>query len=977
MSTSETGRTAPTDLSKTGLFGRDEEMAQLRAAAEASRAGTPSTILVGGDAGMGKTRLLSEFIAGTGEPVLWGGCLPLGERGVPYLPLIEMLRSLDDATRDTLPPALDVVVPRGTAEPGKATSRAHLFQAVIELLEDLAAQAPLIVVVEDLHWADRSTRDLIDFVIGLLRDQRILVVVSFRSDDLPTDHPLRSTLAEWQRRPGVTRIDLEPLSPDDGLRMIAGLLSGSGLTREQAARLVERADGNPFFLEELAAAGPDVTGPPERMRDLLLRRTHEMSPELLRLLRIASAGGTSINEELLSRVAGSGIDETRDLLRDGIRAQLLTVDHRGCRFRHALLAEALHDDLLPAERREYHASYADSLGKGEIPVRPGELAAHQAEAGRIDRALAAWVAAAEAAEAQFAFAEALDGYRSALDIWDLATDPEGDTGLDRVDLLRRLAETAFLAGEGRLACDMAGRALDEIDPASDPIRAGLIHHRLARYVRNTELFDEALGYQEKAVELIPASPATPERAEVLSGLALMHQFENRYHEAHRLSLEAIEVAESTDAMEAEIRARNTLGETVCILDDLDRGLEIIGEAYELARRTGNAHEQARSLWNMQGNRYFGGRMADFVANSEPTIAILRITQPHWIADHMIDTADALQMLGRWEEADQVVANAKQAYPMVADRLGVPELLVARGRLEEAKALVHEQGLRLIGFVGPDVTSRVVNLVNQAEIALAEGDQMRALALVEEALDRYPSLEKPVYMCQGIAIGMRAAGDLARTARIKGETEKVEEAARVGERLHARLVEKLDLPGPDQGWKRPVGCLAAQCDAELSRLHGQPDPTLWTRAKEHWDDLAMPYRAAYCDYRWAEDALATGVERASVEQVVRGLSDLLADLGAKLLHNEVKALARRARIDVGERFSSDRYGLTDREREVLAQLAGGSTNRQIAEALFISEKTASVHVSNILRKLTAANRGEAAATAIREGLVDMADLGRSD
>lgn len=959
-----------------GLIGRDQEMTALLEGLGEARDGRPSTFLVGGDAGIGKTRLLSEFAARSNERVLWGGCLPLGERGVPYLAVIEMLRSLDPEERDSLPAALETLAPKGhEAVTERAISRMHLFQSMLELLEGLANESPLIVVFEDIHWADRSTRDLLDFLIGLMRDQRIMLVASVRTDGLPNDHPLRPQLAEWSRRPSVSRIDVGPLTLEECLRLIAPLLAGSGETREEAMQLAERADGNPFFLEELAASGGKGSLPTGRMRDLFLGRVHDLSPDLLRLLRIASAGGTNIDEHLLSDVAGIEIDETRVLLRAGIDAQLLVVDDRSCRFRHALMAEAIHHDLLPAERREYHAAYADSLAKQQRPVAPGQLAAHQAEAGRIDQALSAWVKAGDAAEAQFAFAESRDAYQAALDLWELVEDPDSNAGLGHVDLLRKLAEAAFLAGSARFACATIRRAIAEIDPDEDPVTAGLAYDRLARYLRNTDEFAEALAMQQRAVELVPASPPTQERAEVLSGLALIYQFENRYHEAHDLAVEAIDVAVETGALDAEIRSRNTLGETVCVLQDLDRGLAIMNEAHDLARQSGNAHEQARALWNMQANRFFGGRLAEFVDNSERTIANLRITQPHWIDDHMVDTADALQMLGRWDEADAVIEAARNEYSTVANRLGVREMHLARGQFDEARALVEAQAEVLAGYVGPDVTGRVLILVSRADIAHAEGRHANAIALVEEALDRYPSLEKPNYISHGIAIGMRAAADLARTARLKGNEDGLEEAIATGERFHGRMMEQVALPGPEDGWRREVGCLAAQCNAELSRLHGRPDPDAWMRANDLWLELSMPYRAARCRFHWAEDSLASGVDRAEIEPALRKLYEFTTGLRARLLVDEIHALGRRARIDLGEGHRPDPYGLTEREREVLSQLATGSTNRQIAEALYISEKTASVHVSNILRKLTAANRGEAAATAIREGLVDVSELAR--
>jgi hypothetical protein len=172
-------------------------------------------------------------------------------------------------------------------------------------------------------------------------------------------------------------------------------------------------------------------------------------------------------------------------------------------------------------------------------------------------------------------------------------------------------------------------------------------------------------------------------------------------------------------------------------------------------------------------------MSDFVDNAEATIAALRITQPHWIADHMVDTADALQMLGRWDEAEAMVAAAKLAYPTMAERLGVPELLIGKGRLEEAQALVEAQAMLLVGYLGPDVTGRVLNLVNQADIALAQRDPTRAMDLIDEVLQRYPNLDKPVYVSQGIAVGLRAAADVARAAASGGKTGSRRRLSRKG------------------------------------------------------------------------------------------------------------------------------------------------------------------------------------------------------
>lgn len=954
----------PVQLPADGLLGRDEELSALAEGLDEARDHRPLVFLVGGDAGIGKTRLLTELVARSDERVLWGGCLPSGERGVPYLPLIEMIRSLDDDMKESLPPALSALAPTGDAESEPASSRSQMFQAVIELFEDLASRAPLIVVVEDLHWADRSTRDLLDFLIGLLRDQRILLVCSIRTDDLPTDHPLRPQLAEWLRRSSVRRLDLEPLSPEDSLRLVT-LLTDRELTRDQADLMVERADGNPFFLEELVAAGAGTTGPPHRMRDLLLGRTHDLSPDLLRLLRIASVGGTTIDEHLLSQVAELPIDETRGLLRAGIEAQVLTIDDRNCRFRHALVAETLHGDLLPAERREYHAAYADALSTQESSVPPGELATHQAGAGRSEEALAAWVKAGEAAESQFAFAEAQHGYQSALGIWDSVAGPEEHSGLTRVALVRRQAEMAFLGGEFEIACLAARDALELIDSEIDPITAALVHHRLARYLCDTADHNEALEHQVRAVELIPEIPPTPERAMVVSGLASILQFEGRYHEAHECAVEAISLATTTHAVEAETLARNILGNTTCIIEDVDLGLERIREALDLAEQTGDVHQQSTALWNMMANLFTAARWEETVVACRGLEEIYpRIGMSHWLTELRSTLVDLFFRLGRWDECEAAIEEAETLDPNQADLVGLSELHVAHGDLAAARRCVQAK----VAAAAGDTESHLFHMVNLAEIELTQGNLTEATTLVDEVLERSEGLDVPLALGYGIVAALRAIADLAHQARLRNQGDTLAQSVTAGHGYHLRMSELLARPGPAEGWKREVGALAMQADAELTRLDSPSDPELWERANQGWLNLAMPYHASYCQFRWAEAALATGAERSEVAPLISELSDYLGGLGAKPLHDQVRALARRARIDIGDRYMPDPYGLTNREREVLAEVAVGSTNRQIAEVLYISEKTASVHVSNILRKLRASNRGEAAAKAVKEDLV---------
>jgi DNA-binding CsgD family transcriptional regulator len=948
------------------LIGRDRELAALTGRLDQARAGRAGIVLVGGDAGIGKTRLLTELTSAVPDRVLWGACLPLGQRGLPFLALIDLLRGLTADERRLVPPAVRTLTSRDEVA-GAAVSRSQLFQAVLDLLERLASRQPLIVVFEDLHWADTSLLDLIDFLTGSLRDQPIVLLATFRVDDPAFGSELREVLGEWERRPGASRLDLSPLPAADALRVVVERLEGHGAGRSEARRLAGRAGGNPFFLEQLAAAYGSGERIPRLLRDLLLNRTQALPAVALRVLRIASVGGVSIDEELVSAIAGLPLDEVRSLLRTAVALQLLTLDERGCRFRHALLAEALQADLLPAERRDHHAAYAAALlERGDAP--PARLAVHHAYAGQAREALAAWVAAATQAERMFAFAEARHGLQSALELWGQVDAPEQLTGTTAVALRRRLAEATFAAGDAEAACRVARDLLDDLDPGGDPVASAMVHHRFARYLLDTAGHAEALHVQERAVALVPASPPSRERAEVIAGLARILLYEHRVGEARSCAEEAIALARTSGAVHAEVSARNTLG-AAFVLDD-GEAAPAIREALALARDLHDAHEQARSLWNLNAASFFAARWTEMLAEAEATTDALRRLAPGWVVKHVERVAAALFRLGRWDEAAATIAAAHREDPTQSARIGHPELLVARG--ESARAAALQDARRAAAVVG-GTHERLWFLTDDAMVALADGRPSTALRIIDEVLVSAEGRYLPALLGYASVTGLRAAAEVAcGRARTDGE---LGDARTIGRRCHAAIAGLVARPGRADGWKREATARAAQCDAELTRLEGQQEPAAWQIAVERWDALAVLYDAAYCRFRSAEAVIGCGGDRDEAARTLRDVLALLGRLREVRLATEVRRLARRARLDVGEAEggAAGPFGLTGRENEVLRELAAGAGNRRIAEVLYISEKTVSVHVSNILRKLQVASRGEAAAVAITEGLVDVAEL----
>lgn len=950
------------------FVGREAELAELHRRVELATAGQPSMVLVGGDAGIGKTRLLRELAASVEHRVLWGACLPMGERGVPYLPIVEMLRALPDPEAKAMPPALQVLVPgdRPAADPGPV-SRSHLLQSIAGFVEELAERRPTIVVVEDLHWADQSTMDVLDLLGGRLHDQRLLLLASFRTMDLSPDDRPRQLIAEWSRRATVQRMELEPLGPSDAERLVASRPGAAGLRRDAVARLVQRAGGNPYFLEELAAAGSADASAPAGLRDFLLHRASGQPEDLTRLLRIASAGGPVIDEAAVSEVAGLPSGGARDLLRTAIEAGLLVLERGQCRFRHALLAEVFHDDLLPDERREYHAAFADVLARRSPAVPPSELATHQAAAGRTDAAIASWVDAAAAAERQLAFAEARHALSAVIELWPTSADPARAAGGSRGEVLRRLAEDAFLGGDAETAVEAARAAIDEVDPARDPVRAGLLHHELARYLCDTPQHAQALANQERALELVATAGDSAERAEVLAGLAWILQFEGRYEQSMPRCEEAIALADATGAVAAGISARNTLGNMLCVFGSTEAGLRMIGEALQRAVAAGDAHEQFRARWNHWSNLFGAARWTDVVAEfREIEAAFPQLGQAHQVPEAMTGTADALMRLGRWDEADAMIAEARRRDPLHADQIGLPELHVARLELDRARALI---AARAASETATDTEMFVWNLVNAAEVEVADGNPQRAIELIDDALARSATVDYRLAVGYAVAAGARAAADLADAARVRGDPVAEAAAIEAANRYHGIIEGLLGQPGGEDGWKREVGALAVQSSAERTRAEASRDVAAWSTAADRWAALEMPYHAAYCRYRWLGAMLTASGSRDEMARTVDELLRLAGELGARRLADDVRRVARRARI--GPTGTSDRapFGLTEREIEVLSQIVRGATNRQIAAALFISEKTASVHVSNILRKLDVANRAEASAIAVREALIE--------
>jgi predicted ATPase len=446
------------------FIGRIEELELLEAARGRAADGEPAVVLVGGEAGVGKTRLIAELTArcaADGTRVLVGGCVPVGDGALPYAPIIEALRTLlgdvgVGAVRELVGPSWPELArllpalgaPDRSGLPEQA-AQSRLFELLLGLLGRLGAERPAVLVVEDLHWADRSTRDLLAFLVRNLRRVRVLVVVTYRNDE-PGQRRLGPYLAELDRGGRVERMELPKLDRVETGAQLAGIL-GAAPAADLVDGVFARSEGNPFFTEELLAAVRVGSGAlPATLRDLLRGRVQGLPQRSLDLLAVVAVAGRRVPHRLLARVAGLDEPDLVDALRVVVDHQLLVTQpgEDGYEFRHALLGEVVDADLLPGQRTRLHAGYAlaltDQPGLAGAPpaVAAAELAAHWDAAGESPRALSAWVAAGLAAEHARAFAEAHQHFARALELWEQVPDPGRLAGLDRVDLLARTADVA-------------------------------------------------------------------------------------------------------------------------------------------------------------------------------------------------------------------------------------------------------------------------------------------------------------------------------------------------------------------------------------------------------------------------------------------------------------------------------------------------------------------------------------------------------
>ena len=914
-------------LTSATFVGRTEELARLAAAADRAAAGTPTAVVVGGEAGVGKTRLVGELVASArqaGATVLVGGCVELGGEGLPFAPLIEALRGF---VRDLDEPELAQLVPGRArvelarllpelgpggpgpdaagswvggpgAEPrgsGLGSEQRRLFELLLVLLERLGSERPAVLVVEDLHWADRSTRDLLAFLVRNLRHGRLLLVMTYRSDELHRRHPLRPFLAELDRGRRAERLELARFGRDEVAAQLAGI-QGTPAPPELTERIHARSDGNAFFVEELAATAAADGELPPSLRDTLLARIELLAEPTQQVLGVAAAAGARVGHDLLAEVAGLPDAELLAGLREAVSAHVLLVaaDDGAYGFRHALVKEAVAAELLPGERTRLHARFAAALAGRDAGGDPGlaaELAWHWYAAHDLERALPAAVEAGRAAERAFAYAEAQRQFERALELWDRV--PGATAGLDKAELLARAGEAAANAGAADRAVALVRGALAEVAPGRDPLLAGQLTERLGFHLRIAGRPGAMEAYQE-AIGLVPPGP-TVERARVLAGLGQALMLRARFAEAIATCEEAIQVARAAGSPAVETHALCSLGTAMARIEDPDDGLAALGEARRLAAELGLAKDEARACVNLSDLLNDLGRLEEAVVVAMEGIEVataagLRRTFGVFLAGN---AAAALYNQGRWDETAELTA----AYLELGDdedlntvtlRQSMAMLDAGRGHFESALGHVRA-ARRLAGdeFIAVQYPPNLA--AAEAEVAAWRGRLEEAAAAVAGGLAALQGPLVDLRACLLLAIGLRVEGERARLATARHDHETLTDARLVADELVQWA--RGTFAGSRVAWRRAV---LATCEAEWARVQGEPDPERWLAAVAAWEESGHPYPLAVARWRAAEALLAGRGDRTLVAELLRRSHATASGLGAEPLRGELERLARLGR-----------------------------------------------------------------------------------
>lgn len=956
------------------LIGRETEIGALRDAWEQAAKGEAAAVVLAGDAGIGKTRLITEFsseVTERGGLVLLGHCLGLGQAAPPFLPVLEIVSQLHAASDD--PEIVESTERLLRAD--VAGDQVRFFDGVQALLVRAAQTTPVLVVVEDLHWSDPSTRDLLLFLLARLGSSRILVLLSYRSDDLNRQHPLRPWLASVARMRGVHRVDVEPWGQEDARAFARALLPPEEADDEIVADVAKRSEGNAFFAEELmSAAHGGAAELSDVLTSVLLDRIERLSSAAQRVVRAAAIVGqrdlwaSSLEGLVATDVVGLAQSEVESALRECVQSHVLVAAHDGAyAFRHALLREAVLADMLPGESARLHGAYVPVLERERPSGWQAALAFHATRAGDLPRALRARLEATTVACEYAAHSDALAHVEKALELWPAVTAPEAVTGVDELTLVLRACDEATAAARTDRAVSYAREGVAMADRVGDVLQQAGARRRLAKLLYNTGDWREAERQIAQAWALLENEPSTAERAWVMSTMsfgALESTPERR-----ALVDRAIAEARAVGAPGPEADALISLAFLLQHDGDVDEAMERLREARDKAAAAGADDTELRAYFNMAILRYDHGRLTEAVEIAGEGVAVAARHGRSW-SGYGRELTWLLWLIGigrgDFTEVMSRATAALSSVPAGERTLVLATRVLAASWLGDWQVVDDD-----VAALGPAEQVAAQILSGRARETMAGHGVVHSWIwrgrhdLVEEAIGAAlasPEFPDDLAEIRVIAVLLAARAETASTShgepsargRRTSSTDLLERAEHVA-RVGAPRGKELGAEG--LMW-------LARARAEAARARGETAPDLWRAVVEAASYGERPQEAVA---RWRlGEALLTDGERSGESEILQAHA-WAKEMSLAPLAAAIEATARRFKVTLpGVRRSAD--VLTPRERSVLERVARGLTNRAIGAELFISEKTVSVHLTRVMAKLGATSRTEAVAVAMSRGLI---------
>jgi class 3 adenylate cyclase len=879
------------------FVGRTKELAAFEQLLNRANNGDGAVVTVAGEAGIGKSRLVAEFERRAGEVdalTLAGECVDLAEGELAFAPIVAALRPVMEDVDDLEAPLRSTLAALwpSLGEPA-AASREQLFEGVYRVLARLAKRQLVILVVEDMHWIDRSSRDLLAFLIRNARRDSLIVVATYRPDELHRGHPLRPFLAELERSGRAERLELEPLGRAELADQLAAI-SGARPPAAVVEQILTRSEGNPFYAEELLVTADSASTDelPGSLREALLLRLERLSPSTQDVLRAAAVVGRSVDHRLLGHISGATESDLLVALREATEQYLLVLTGRGSAytFRHALLREAIYDDTLPGERLRLHRAIAEILtANRELATSSAaaELAYHWHAAGDLPAALGASLEAANEAERVYAYQECVRQIERALAMWDRVEAADDIARTDRVELLLRGSQAAGWAGDAERALMLGQSARDAVNERTAPALAATGEMRIGRALWELGRGDDAIEHLARARELVPVDPPSIERAEALAAEGRALLLTANYAEARERLEEARAMAAPLGSPAVEASVLNSLAAVYSSTGEYERGIGSGQEGLRVAIEHDLPEEVLRAYVNGSQALDDAGRLLEALEMGREGIAAARrLGMDRRSGDQArVQAAWRLARMGRFAEAERVLRPALEAattpFNIAATKSIAGYLEAVRGNFDLGERLLDEGGELMQhsgGFqlIGP-------NQAWTTTLHLWRGELDEARERVADALERFAVKEPDlIYNAELYWLGVRVEAE----AEGPSDAHALEILAAMDEAI-------AQIPGDGA----PPEALAFRelAQAEFTRITGEPDPTKWRAAGASFRALDQRYRAAYADFRAAEALAQKGAPVDEIEQTLLAAHKTALEIGARPFQEEVEALAERTGV----------------------------------------------------------------------------------